>query len=315
MKYLMGGLAVFIVFQADARPFRIVLAPENTAGSIALANIYMKNIRNTSPFSRMGNQLELVIAPQDPKKLKCQQNSKGVLGLVDCDNEKIQEISQAHLANRVIAVSDQIQGASGGGRHLVLGTDTGNGTPLHELMHTFGFDDEYEYSLPEYFSLYCKQKNFFAPNIAVFKPQDPYASDTSARKKHEKDIPWLGEIKPSPQMTITTGSSLGTAPFVYPESDAGLYAGGSCVRVYPVWKPYYTKNVMSETWTDTVKVPPYYEKLLVQQMSSEIGEEIQLKPPLDEAGNNVQVTGSPEKKLPDGTGQTPPKKPTVEKHR
>ena len=156
------------------------------------------------------------------------------------------------------------------GNLITMTTATENSVAIHELMHTFGYADGYDF----YNACEADKKcpgliNRTYANLAVFEDAPPYGSDAAARLRHSPQIPWYGLIKPS--VLITTGSNLGTpGPNVI-----GLYRASNCnlatVKI-KLWKPGNEKTIMETTTISTV--PRYFWK----RISDLLGEDLDLTP-------------------------------------
>ena len=175
--------------------------------------------------------------------------------------------------NRMIAVTSRFPGAAGGSRP-VLGNNPESGIVLHELFHTFGLGDEYDYTTQEQFRAYCNPPSTNRSNTVLIRPFSFYSSNMAARSLHKNQIPWFSDIKPT--TLIISGSKLGTTEGIFPPQDAGLYRGGECSKWVPTWKPYYNNTIMRSVVQ--AEIMPLHSKIVIDVMQAEIGELISLKP-------------------------------------
>jgi hypothetical protein len=196
--------------------------------------------------------------------------------------------AQLNADKAVIIKNSEISAGSGdraGGLGATATTALGPRGALHELLHAFGFADEYMYTTEKEANLYCmSNQNGF--NVAYFAEEAPYASDVSARSRHSEDIPWFNKIKS--EVLITTIPNLGT-----PEPNKfGLYRANNCANAttgIKAWKPGDSKNNSIMASLDGEIPKSFFEYLRVQ-----LGEnEPMLKQgPLEESDKTGPVSGA-----------------------
>lgn len=161
--------------------------------------------------------------------------------VVTCDSEAIiAHMAGENNADRVILVYDSASygGASSSTAMVSVGLPT-NGA-IHELMHTFGFADDYMYASACEADTYCPRWKS-TPNSTIFQDSPPYPSDAVARARHSSQIPWFAQILPT--TLITTGSQLGTPV----RGAIGLYPGKQCIYSsdhLKIWSPGDLPTVM-----------------------------------------------------------------------
>jgi hypothetical protein len=175
------------------------------------------------------------------------------------------------------------------GNLVTMTTAAEDSIAIHELMHTFGYGDEYEFNNACEADRKCPGlASLKYQNLAVFKDTPPYESDTDARRLHSGMIPWYKLIKPATR--ITNGKNLGT-----PVANViGLFRAANCNKStteYKVWKPGNEKTIMETTAISVI--PKYYWK----RIADLLGEDLKLSPwgdrlgnpgdaPIDESGTN-----------------------------
>lgn len=259
------------------QPYKFLILADS--GAISQAEEFVSLMKRTAPFNQMGKQIVFEIKTIDPKKMNCKSGCSSIQRLICCDIDyALKEAAPAHAHRVLIATSTATGGA--GGRVAIAGTGYPPSTLLHELLHTYGLDDEYEYTISEA-KQYCQGRGARSANVVSIRPREPYASDEQARALHGSEIPWFGEIQ-APTL-ITSGTDLGTTPMaswkrVFASAErrmtVGLYEGGSCNRVIPTWKPYFEDNIMKNL--SEVVIPPLHTRVILETMASERGGEIQL---------------------------------------
>lgn len=274
-------LAVWLAC-APASAATILIATDEASGEKARAA--KRFIETHPPFSKLAN-LKVVVRVVPPNFVKCQ------VGLAESESDKRRPESCATdtaskedqervivcnanheltplmgetNADRTIFIKESATHGGTAGEIITMTTAAPPVTALHELMHTFGLSDEYEYLSACEADTYCP---FYksAPNTALFLDQPPYASDAAARSRHAKDIPWFGQIKASTH--ITRGRNLGTPkPHL-----TGLYPGKMCnksTKPIKTWHPGDRVTVMETLATDYV--PEAYWNLVAEGLHTKI---------------------------------------------
>jgi hypothetical protein len=210
----------------------------------------------------------------DEKVMDCGNKTPNSPRIISCDNTllyKKQAEAEAHLS---IAFTSNGSGGAGGGIP-VASMDYPIQTMFHEMLHTYGFDDEYSYKTngEAEFNYYCSNVRN-GVNMAYFKDVPPYADDKAAREKHNSQIPWYGKI-PASQL-ITNIADLGTVTTYQPmgKQTAGLYRGGACDSdKIPGWRPYL--NSIMRGYSDTT-IYPLYEEVITKQIEAKLGRKLNL---------------------------------------
>jgi hypothetical protein len=225
----------------------------------------------------MGAQLEIEISQVTPESLACRTGCQPkVPRLVCCDRDAAARVGAERLAHRTAIITGTGRGGSGGPVPVATVSYPVE-TLLHELGHSYGLQDEYEYSADER-AMYCTKGGARGgPNVVAIRPRAEYESDQAAREIHGGQIPWYGEI--TAERLITTGSQLGTTPALYPVDAAALYRGGNCDRITPTWRPYYGANIMRSFGAPNF--PAIHQRAILKSMSAELGRTIRLVPRSD----------------------------------
>lgn len=280
---MMNGLVVLyflVCVQAWAyNPYKLVIVADPAAKT--RASEFAAYLKSLEPFRGLGEQLQIEIVEQSKAQMKCAKGCMRTERLICCDKAVISAIGIAHDANKTMAVTSAAEGGSGGDI-VVLGTNYPQIVGAHELLHTYGFSDEYEYAYDPNDEDHSEAVRYCSylprpvkPNVTCFKPKSTYLSDQEARQLHgiqEKEIPWYTDIKDS--TLITNGNQLGTRSSSVPSTDAALYQGGDCNQyppASPCWKPYNEITIMGG-YAEPPFIPPYYQKVILRKMEAERGE-------------------------------------------
>jgi hypothetical protein len=261
----------FNVF-AQFKPYKIVMFTD--ADAKAKAEQFKEYLTTKPPFSKMGDKLTLEIVELTPEEMDCKNDNPSAPRIVSCNNKlfrKTQRKMDAHLS---LAFTSKAKGGAGGDIPIAS-NDYPIQTMFHEMLHTYGLADEYDYSASER-TVYCDRPRSKA-NIVYFKDVPPYENDVAARSKHNRDVPWMGGI-PQARL-ITKGTSLGSEDtLATPGSQLlGLFRGGSCdSAATPGWRPY-GNSIMRGYSDDTIY--PLYEEIIVKNIEGSLGRRLQLPPP------------------------------------
>lgn len=260
------------VWSADDQ-YKIVVVTDPAAKT--KAQEFSNYLRTKPPFSKMGEKLVIEIAEISADSMNCSNSMPNSPRIIRCDTEVIAREQAKRDGNLALAFTSRGSGGAGGGIPIAS-MDYPIQTMFHEMLHTFGLADEYDYSAEEQ-TVYCKNPKSRA-NIAYFKDNPPYSDDPTARVFHGRDIPWMGGI-PAGKL-ITTGPQLGSplaSPLRPGSQEMGLYRGGSCnSAALPGWRPYES-SIMKGYRDDTIY--PIYEEIIVRNLESSMGGSLNLPPP------------------------------------
>jgi hypothetical protein len=163
------------------------------------------------------------------------------------------------------------------GNLITMSTAIKPSVVIHELLHTFGYGDEYQFPNACEADRKCpflKAKNYL--NLALFEDVPPYSSDGDARSRHSQDIPWFNLIKSN--VPIVTGKNLGT-PI---KNVIGLFPGDSCQKAtvkLKSWKPGSEPTIMGDSKIETVP------KIYWRRIGALLGEDL----PIDDFGEPVRL--------------------------
>lgn len=273
MKNLFLATIVLGPFSAFAAndPYKIVILTDGTAK--VRAEEFKTYLGTKPPFSKMGEKLVIEIVEMPVDKMECANNMPNSPRIIRCNTANLAREQAKADANFSVAFTSTGSGGAGGGIPIAS-MDYPIQTMFHEMLHTYGLADEYNYS-PDEQKVYCKNPRS-SGNIAYFKNDPSYADDPAARARHNGDVPWMGGIAPA--KLITSGSALGS-PEAGPvgTQNLGVYRGGSCDNDnLPGWRPY-ANSIMKGYEDDTIY--PLYEEIIVKNIEGAVGYKMELPPP------------------------------------
>lgn len=277
MKKLFVVALLITSFQALAqfKPYKIVMFTDGDAK--AKAEEFRTYLQTKPPFSKMGDKLTLEVVELTADEMKCGNTIPASPRIITCDTDLLRKKQRKMDAHLSLAFTSKGEGGAGGGIPIAS-KDYPIQTMFHEMLHTYGLADEYDYSASEK-TVYCNSPRSLA-NVVYFHDTPPYDSDVAAREKHARQVPWMGGI-PRVRL-ITEGSSLGSKDSNFPkkgEQLLGLYRGGSCdSAALPGWRPY-ADSIMRGYSDDTIY--PIYEEVIIKNIEGSLGRNLNLPPPPD----------------------------------
>ena len=254
------------------KPYKIIIVTDPTA--FPRAEEFKKYLITKPPFSRMGEKLQIELVSMDTEKMNCKNDMPDAPRIITCNRDLIYRTQSQHNAHLSLAFTSSGSGGAGGDIP-VASMDYPIQTMFHEMLHTFGLDDEYDYSESEQ-TVYCNNP-VSSPNVVYFKDTPPYETDSFARSKHSDKVHWMGQIPPV--QLITSGTNLGSASLEKINAGLqplGLFRGGSCNNsTLPGWRPYQS-SIMKGYDDDTIY--PIYEAAVLRNIESAVGRKTSLPP-------------------------------------
>ena len=294
-RFALFCAALLVSSNAFARPYRIAILYD--PGAKDYASSMRDAILAAEPFKGLQGQLDIQLVAADADKLKCQGGCLGIDRVICCDDAAAALIASPLAPEKILIATSAAEGGAAGSIGVV-GKGYPAQTALHEMIHTFGFDDEYEYSLDEA-KVYCciptdkiKCLDHQSTNVACFKPRSSYLSDVEAKKLHGGDFGWSPYVE-NPTL-ITHGDQLGTVSS-YPAEKAALFPGGSCNKVSPCFKPYLGPTIMESVSELVPNIPLYHQAKILKAMEAERGEAFSTSgmiPSSDSTGDSVSDSKS-----------------------
>ena len=273
-----------LTWAKDKDPYKLLIVADEDA--VKRAQEFKSYLTSkVPPFNKMKPEdLEIEIRTLSSSTLKCSDNtvkdSRGKnlhkSALAECDSLQVANMQAKAEAHMAMIFTSKADGGSGG-NIPVASTSYPLPTMLHEMLHTYGCADEYEYDKRDSARLCTDELLKTQANIAVFEEKPPYNSDQKARRTHVFDVPWMGDISSS--TPIISGSSLGT-PAISDltkvkkgKQTLGLYRGGYCNEKSSSWRPY-ENSIMRGHEDDTIY--PLYEKVITKNIESKLGRKLEL---------------------------------------
>lgn len=265
------------------------------AGALASAQHFLTRFIETPPFKQLIQHGAVVVDPTvqvyTASQMTCTGGNSGIARLAQCrihDNTAIRRLKgDADLSPIFTGVPDI--GAGGAPSPIVSGSFPWT-TALHEIVHSFGFSDDYAYTGQEA-PLYCGPSRW--SNAASPTLTNDFASEAQALEVCRRQVPWCAEaINQGTQVVTQVGSrfKISTpAPASCPDETLGVYLGGSCETLRPdsTFRPYFCPTVMgsphlgqdycSVTQRHAIiarapnPVPPYYQKKIIERIQDMTG--------------------------------------------
>jgi hypothetical protein len=254
------GISLFMsLANANDDLYKIVIFSDE--GAILEAKKFKEQLKQQRPFSYLGEKVVIEVVTLPAEKMDCKDGLE-IKRLITCNDRYLQKMQAKHKANLAAVYTSTAHGGSGGSIPKMSNNYESSLVGLtHEILHTFGFSDEYTYS-PEETKVYCVEKMTGNLNVAYFNDSPPYESDIMAKEKHQSEIPWMGHILGT--TLITSGTKLGTSPakeiLKHGNQSAGLYPGGDCSNTMKTWRPY--EESLMKTLNDPTIYPIYEERIL-----------------------------------------------------
>ncbi|MBY0516689.1 MAG: M64 family metallopeptidase [Bacteriovoracaceae bacterium] len=251
---------------AYAVPYKMVIItdPETKAR----AEEFKEYIKSKSPFNKLGDQFAVEISEMSADEMACSNDQPDAPRIISCNTSKLWN-RKSQLGGHIAAAFTSKGTGGAGGSIAVASKDYPLSTMLHEMLHTYGLDDEYTYSESER-KVYCKPPKL-GLNTAIIKTSPPYADKKEALDKHAERIPWSGKILE--ETPITHGSGLGTTEDDKLKDTIALFEGGNCTGTADfdktIYRPYLN-SIMKTLSNDTIY--PLYEERMISQMESARGE-------------------------------------------
>jgi hypothetical protein len=228
---------------------------------------FEKMFLNHEAFASIRNRFRIEYIVGDIDKMKCGNNTPESPRIISCDKNYITSLGTSPVHMTGVFTS---RGSGGAGGSLpIMSIDYPLLGMLHEMLHTWGLQDEYTYSKSEA-DYYCKYSSILkAPNTTAFLTLENYTSNANARTHHWNDIPWIRDI----QTPITTSSGtvsttindsplmMGT-PITSEDMEPGLYSGSNCSRKLPSFRAYKIDTVM-KTFSSSL-IPPIHQKAVLK---------------------------------------------------
>ncbi len=269
-----------------AKPFKVKVFAEPAAE--VRAHEYIKNMKELEPFKQLIEQKALLIenSPVIVTGINCRGGNFGIPRLAQCDLNSVKEsCGDADLCPVYTSFPDIGAGAK---RFPIVSSSFPWTTMLHEVVHTFGFTDEYSYTKKES-GIYCPGvKNW--QNGHSRNSEEVFTTKELAENFCRKNISWC-------ELAINSGTQViqkiedgkyrigSPTPASCPDVTLGVYSGGSCQAKNPggTWRPYFCPTVMGypalgEEYCSVTKrqkiianspnlLPEYYQRIIFNEIA------------------------------------------------
>lgn len=217
------------------------------------AREFIQNMRMIEPFKQLieQNVVQIEVSPLTVTGINCRGGNFGIPRLAKCDLAKVEaSCGDFNLCPVYTSVPDI---GAGGPKFPIVSSSFPWTTMLHEVVHNYGFTDEYAYTLSET-ETYC-------PKVADWKnghshetkkdDEEKYPTKEKAERACKEKISWcqaaIDSGTPVVQQTTDGKFVIGSsAPGSCPNVTLGVYTGGSCQAKNPkgTWRPYFCPTIM-----------------------------------------------------------------------
>lgn len=284
-------VALIISFHANAKQFSIKVFSE--PGSESAAQDFIENLKKQQPFKQLIEKdiIQLTDKPLSAEGITCRGGAYGIPRLAQCDLNSIK--AKCGNSNLCPVYTKVPFIGAGGPKFPIVSSSFPWTTMLHEIVHTFGFTDEYAYTHSEVEN-YCSSSSSW-PNghahVTANNEVELFESEQKAIDSCKKKIPWCKQaieegatiVQKLPNGNFKIGSPL---PEKCPSTQLGVYPGGSCQALSPkgTFRPYFCPTVMGypslgEEFCFVQKrhaiikgspnlVPDYYQKIIFDKVIS-----------------------------------------------
>lgn len=286
------SLAIFFLTSASAEASSYAVKVFSEPGAEERAQEYIDKMKLLEPFKQLLAAGVFVIndSPVVVTSTNCRGGSHGIERLAQCNTSEVSKFCDgADLCP--IFTSFPLVGA-GGSPYPISSSSFPWTTMLHEVIHTFGFSDEYAYTKRET-GTYCGGWKD-TPNERQLSRLRFYDSEEKARKACVKLISWCEEaIKQGSQIATKAPNGkwiIGSPePVRCPNNILGVYLGAGCMKKSPetTYRPYFCPTVMGfpTIGQDNCEVqerhhiigrmpeilPDYYQRVLFEKITFKAG--------------------------------------------
>lgn len=244
------------------------------APAMARAREFTELLLTHDAFATVKDRFRIEYIAGDAALMNCRNDLPQSPRIIRCNMDYILSLGTSPTHMTAVFTSRGSGGA--GGAVTIASIDYPLPAMLHEMLHTWGLQDEYIYSQSEA-DFYCGYgKILKAPNTSAFAVMETYGSDAEAGNRHREDIPWFDYIRApitaldenAPAAAGVARLQLGTpkAPgFMGP----GLYQGSNCSRKLPSFRPYGFDTIMKTL--STTRIPPIHQKAVLKAIAKAAG--------------------------------------------
>lgn len=244
-------LILLIPLTTFAKQFQVKVFSE--PGAETAAQDFINRFKTQQPFKQLieKNILKIAESPVTDSNISCRGGAFGIPRLAQCELNSVKSTCGRSDLCPVYTKVPSI--GAGGPKFPIVSSSFPWTTMLHEVVHTFGFTDEYAYTHSEVGN-YCSTSSSWPNGHAHVTPnneEEQFDSEEKAISSCKKNIPWckfaIDEgatvVQKLSNGKFKVGSPL---PEKCPSTQIGVYPGGSCQGLSPkgTYRPYYCPTVM-----------------------------------------------------------------------
>jgi|GEM_PF-5835561 len=247
-------------------PYRMRLVAD--AGAMNRAAEFTDLFLGHEAFAGIKDGLLLERVEGDLGRMNCRNDVPESPRIIRCDAEYILSLGTGPAHVTAVFTSRGVGGA--GGAMPIASINYPAITMLHELLHTWTLNDEYQYSQSEA-DFYCSEPSILkGPNNTSLQARDSYESEEEAVRLHGGDIPWLADaLLPITAPGFAGARKLGTQLSLGDREKPGLFSGANCSRKTPSFRPYGPDTIMRTLSADWI--PAIHRKAVLAEIAKAAG--------------------------------------------
>lgn len=286
------GFLLFSASTAFAAPKTYSMKVFAEAGAESRAQEFIEKLKQLEPFKQLHLQGIFVISDRATlvTTTNCQGGNQGIARLAKCQTTELNKLCRPFQLCPIFTSFPDI--GAGGSPYPVSSSSFPWTTMLHEVIHTFGFADEYAYTQKEV-PIYCGSFSREA-NQHSDKSQKIFDSEEQATQKCVASISWCKQAVLSGSIVAQPLSNgkwiIGTpVPDKCPDVTLGVYLGGKCIKSRPEsdYRPYFCPTIMGyptigqdfcevQERHDIIErlpnlVPDYFQRILFKKITTAVG--------------------------------------------
>lgn len=282
-------LSLLVSFTSYAKQYQVKVFSE--PGAEVAAQDFINRFKNQQPFKQLIEKkiIQIEDAPIINDGISCRGGNYGIPRLAQCELNSIKSLCGKSELCPVYTKVPSI--GAGGAKYPIVSSSFPWTTMLHEIVHTFGFTDEYAYTHSEVGN-FCSSSSSW-PNGHSHTTQNSeeelFDTELKAISACKKQIPWCKQaidegatvVQKIASGKFKIGSPL---PEKCPTAQMGVFPGGSCQALSPkaTYRPYFCPTVMGfpslgEEFCFVQKrhgiikdspnlIPDYYQKIIFDKV-------------------------------------------------
>lgn len=288
MKNQILVLSLLLPFTTFAKTFSVKVFAE--PGSEIAAQEFINKFSNQQPFKQLIDKkiIQIEAAPISNSGIVCRGGNMGIPRLAKCELDSVKPICGKSDLCPVYTKVPWI--GAGGPKFPIVSSSFPWTTMLHEVVHTFGFTDEYAYTRSEVRNYCSTSSSWHNGHSHVTENEEEFPSEEKALASCKRNIPWCKYaieegatvVQKLPNGKFKIGSPL---PKKCPSTQIGVFSGGSCQALGPkaTYRPYFCPTVMGypslgeefcfvQKRHDIIKnspnlLPDYYQKIIFDKIA------------------------------------------------